>query len=314
MIERAERAPLDDLMVLLNPTAGGGRAAGVWRRLLARRPELGSVPLIDGTRREAAGAALRANLTSLAAGGGPPRRLLVVGGDGTLNLAASLVLELGLGGRVALGLVAAGTGCDLARSLGLPMDPPRCLDHLLAAVPRPLDALRLELADGRRRFVVNVTSAGISGLVAAAVNARPRRGKSAFLTATLGAMARYRPPRCRVTADGEPFYEGEIYLLAVANGPTFGRNMKIAPSAELDDGAAEVVLVEPMPPWELPFRLAQLYRGSHLGARPVRHRRATRVRLEPLEPFPALDLDGETLPDPTATDITLLPGALRVLA
>jgi diacylglycerol kinase family enzyme len=73
------------------------------------------------------------------------------------------------------------------------------------------------------------------------------------------------------------------------------------------------VLVGPIPRWQLPLRLPQIYLGSHVHAQFVRTGRAQRVRLEPLGPFPPFDTDGETFAAGAAT-ITLLPNALLVPA
>jgi diacylglycerol kinase (ATP) len=161
--------------------------------------------------------------------------------------------------------------------------------------------------------VLNVASAGISGVVDEAVNARPDRGPAAYLAATLGAIWRYRNRPCRVSVDGEPWFEGEIFLLAVANGTCFGRGMRIAPEARFDDGEADVVLIAPMARWQLVFQMPRIYRGTHLaGARYVHWRRGREVRIEPLTPFPPFDLDGEVFAADAAR-FTLLPAALRVL-
>jgi diacylglycerol kinase (ATP) len=240
-------------------------------------------------------------------------RLLAFGGDGSAHLLANLVLDAGLGASVPIGLVPVGTGGDLARPLGLPRDPLAALQRALSSPPRPVDALRLTTDDGRRRFVLNVASAGISGLVDEAVNAVPGRGQAAYFMATLAALRRYRPARCRIAVDGQSWYEGGVLLLAVANGTCFGGGMKIAPRARLDDGALDVVLVGQIPKWQLIFRLSRLYRGTHLDSGHVRWRRAREVRLEPLSPLPPFDLDGEVFPSASAR-FELLPAALRLLA
>jgi diacylglycerol kinase (ATP) len=295
-------------LFLVNPTAGSGRAGAVWSRLSDAHPELRGAAVIRERQPERARELLRQAL------GPGVRALVAVGGDGTLHLAANALLDRALGEQVALGIVPAGTGSDLARSLGVPRDPAQALQIAWESKPRPCDALEV-IPDGHpRRFVVNVASAGVSGLVGQAVNALPRRTAWVYFSTALSALVRFRPVACRVLADGEPWFEGPLLLLAVANGATFGRGMRVAPQAEVDDGLLDLVLLPGMPRWRLPFRLPRVYWGSHLRLPGVQVRRATRVRLEPLEAgFPPLDLDGESGPA-TAAEMRLLPAALRVLA
>lgn len=296
---------MKDVVFVVNPTAAGGRAGTLWSSLSGARPDLADAEVVLADDADSTVTAIERALA------GPVQRLVVVGGDGTLHLAANTVLARGRGASVALGLIPAGTGSDLARTLEIPRDPEAALARAVGGMPRLLDALQLDTADGRRRYVVNIASAGISGMVDAAVNASPRRGAGAYLWATLSALWRYRPRSCRVIVDGTVWFDGPLFLLAVANGRCFGRGMRVAPRAEPDDGLADVVLVESLPRWQLPLRLPRLYLGTHLRLAPVRWRRARRVRLEPHEELPPFDVDGEAM-ESAAAEVTILPGAIRI--
>ena len=291
---------------LVNPAAGSGKAAAVWQALLDSHPELRAATVVHDADRAVASGLLAGSL------GDGARSLIVLGGDGTLHHAANALLAGGFASRVALGVVPAGTGSDLAHTLGIPDSPGAALQLALEAEPRPFDAIEVTREGRPTTYVVNTASAGVSGVVVDAVNRLARRSSATYLAATLRALAGYRGLRCRVAVDGESWYEGPILLLAVANGASFGKGMRVAPRARVDDGLADVVLVDDVPRWHLPLRLAQLYLGRHLGARPVRFRQARRVHFEPLEPFPSFELDGDASPA-AAAELRVLPGALRVL-
>ncbi|HEV8632287.1 MAG TPA: diacylglycerol kinase family protein [Thermoanaerobaculia bacterium] len=300
---------MKQLVFLVNPAAGSGRAGTVWDGLVDSHPELRAAPLVRESDPAIAGGKLLQAIT------GGARRVVALGGDGTAHMVTNVLLRGGMGERVALGLVPAGTGSDLCRSLGIPDAPGAALQLALEGEPRPLDAFEVRSGAGPEaqvRYVVNTASAGVSGVVVEAVNALTRRGAATYLLATVKALLRYRPVRCRVTVDGEPFYEGPIFLLAAANGVTFGKGMKVAPRARTDDGLADVVLVGDMRRWELVFRLPQLYLGRHLESRRTLFRQARRLTCEPLGPFPPYELDGDAAaPDPI--ELRVLPGALRIL-
>lgn len=278
----------------------------MWERLRERAE--GLVPGAEVVRAEAPGAASR-ELDALLAGGGV-ERVVAVGGDGTVHFAVNRLHAAGRLGEVALGVVPAGTGSDLARTLGLPLRPVAALDAALGGDGRRIDLLEVTAAAGSR-VALNVASAGISGLVAGRVNLRRRRRPTVYLTATLQALARYRPFWGRVICDGETWHEGGVFLLAVANGPSFGRGMRVAPEAAVDDGLADVVVIRPMPLWQVPFRLPRLYAGTVLESPVAAWRRARTVRLETDDPLPPLELDGETMPGGPA-EVRVLPAALRV--
>lgn len=293
-------------LVLVNPAAGGGRAWGVWERLRERLPGAKSLPV---ERPPDPAATLEAVRQAAAEG---YERLVVLGGDGTLHLVATALLAAGLGQRLSLGVVPAGTGSDLARSLRIPRRLPAALTLALEGEAVPLDAGRC-VGERASFHFINESSAGVAGLVDESVNAMPRRGATAFLAATVRALRRFRPVPMRLEVDGERWYEGPTFLVTVANGTSFGKGMRIAPQARWDDGWFDVVVVGDVRGAELLLRLPQVYLGTHLTARPVRVRRAKVVHLEPLAPAPPFDVDGETYPSGRAT-FKLLPAALRVVA
>lgn len=291
-------------VVLVNPRAGGGRAGKLWERWRREAKRLGSLAehVADG-----ATAALQAVRRAVE---DECERIVVWGGDGTAHLVAGALLEVGAGARVTLGLVPAGTGSDLARAFAVPRRIAPALRRALHGAPHPCDAGR---CDGRRAsfYFANIASAGLSGMVDEQVNAQPERGATAFLGATLRAIRCYRPVPARVEVDGAPWFEGDLLLLAVANGTTFGKGMRVAPGADPGDGMFDVVAVRGMSRLQLVRELPRLYLGRHLGAAPVRHIRGRQVRLLPSGPLPPFDADGETYASGEAL-FTVLPAALRI--
>jgi len=295
-----------DVLFVVNPRAGSGRAVKLWDAVVAKHPELRQASLV----REEEPAAARARLVSALAE--RPRVVVALGGDGTAHLVANALLGAGAGEMVPLALVPGGTGSDLAKSLGLSADPWEALQRALHGTARPLDALEVRRGEAPLRYVVNTASAGVSGDVVEAVNGLEHRGAATYLWTTVKALFGYRPLRARITVDGEPFHEGEIFLLAVANGPTFGKGMRVAPLARVDDGLADVVVVGNVRRWQLPLRLPQLLFGKHLGTAQVKFRQAREVVCEPLEAFPPYELDGDAAPA-APLRVKVLPAALRVI-
>ena len=288
------------VLCVCNPAAGGGKATRIKERLRRERPEL---DWIEGHSTGEARDLLRRALEDPAVS-----RVVAVGGDGTVHGVAELLLEDGLAERVALGVVPAGTGSDFARCLGLPRRPVEALRRALENPPRAVDAIAVETDSGRRTFCLNIASAGLSGAVDTAVNATERHGS--YLWTTLKAVLGYRPVSCRVLVDGELLCDGPFFVVAMANGRFFGKGMKVAPGAEVDDGLLDVVLVPPVPKWQLPVRLPQFLLGRHVLMPEVKVVRASEVRIEPPDGFFPFDLDGETLEAEPAT-FRILPGALR---
>jgi diacylglycerol kinase (ATP) len=195
------------------------------------------------------------------------------------------------------------------------------VERLRSAVPRPLDLGILELTDDRgarvTRAFINIASFGLGGLLDRIVNQGPKwiGGRAAFLLGTVRASLVYENAPVRVSVDGEPFFEGPIVNVAIANGRYFGGGMKVAPSADPSDGIFEVVAVGDLMRKDAFAFVPKLYRGTHLDHPLVKAVRGREVVAEALRPRPPvlIDLDGET-PGRLPLRARVAPSALRIRA
>jgi YegS/Rv2252/BmrU family lipid kinase len=224
------------------------------------------------------------------------RRVIAVGGDGTTHAIVNAILQLEAQGEsMVLGQLPIGTGQDFARSLKIPPKPEEAISWLARTVPRPIDVGLLE-HDGRRRYFLNIASVGVSGYVGQQVHDAPRYPWT-FWLATVRSFLTYQQARVQVSLDGEPWYEGSIWMVAVANGAIFGRGMAIAPEAKINDGLFDVVLVKGCSRLTALRAFNTVYSGKHLLRPEVELRQAKVVEITPLgDPLP-LEADGE--PDTT---------------
>lgn len=244
-------------------------------------------------------------------------RLVVAGGDGTTSEVVAGLLSADLADYAQMAVLPMGSGCDFARTLGLPREPEAAVELLGRGESRRVDAGRIDYRDrsGRERtgYFINVASFGISGLTDEFVN---RAGRSlgataAFAIGTLRAIARFRAPEVAVRVDDQLVYEGPVSLGAVANGRYFGGGMQIAPQARIDDGTLEVIVVEGLSKPRLVASFPSLYRGAHLTHPAVTCRRGTRVEAALLSGEALLDVDGEPLGGLPAR-VEVLPAAVQL--
>lgn len=236
--------------------------------------------------------------------------LVVVGGDGMVSLGTNLVA----GTRVPLGIVAAGTGNDMARGLGLPVDDPaaateRVIEALLRE-PRAIDAARVRHGELTTWYAA-VLSAGFDALVNERANLMTRpRGASRYTIALLRELLSFKPVSYDLRIDGtQRSLEG--MLISVANNPSIGGGMKVAPDAVLDDGLLDVFIVSKISKLELLRVFPKVFSGTHTAHPSVEIVRARTVRIEADRPIVAY-ADGERI-GPLPVEIEVVPGALRVL-
>jgi YegS/Rv2252/BmrU family lipid kinase len=304
----------DATLVILNPAAGHGRAPQRWARARATLGPLGHDLVVWPTTRAGEGAALARR--GLAEG---YRRVLAVGGDGTVSDVVDGLLCMSAEERadVAVGTWPIGSGCDVARALGMRSDPRQLAALLREPAIRALDVGRVTWADtagaSHVRHVVNIAAFGLAGDVAEAVGRRgkPLGGTLSYLVEALRVIARARAWPVTLVVDGVLGPEAPYLLGVVANTPTFGGGMRVAPAADPADGRLDLVTVGPCARRTLLGLLARVYRGTHVGQPGVPVRLVRRLDVRSAAPLP-LNLDGDPARARTAT-IEVLPGVLPVL-
>jgi diacylglycerol kinase (ATP) len=278
-------------LIILNPHAGSGRAGRVWTELEPMLWEsLGELVVAITQHPEEVAQHLDKALAS------GLTRVISIGGDGTnhalVNALADLNERYPDGPKMIYGNLPIGSGKDWARFKGIPFDLRQAARWIAEAEPQPTD-IGLLTFDGHQEHFLNIASAGLSGEVDRRVNNIPIRRPWTFLRSTVAAILSHQPQMMQVTLDGQDWYEGSAYLVAVANGTTFGHGMKIAPDAQTDDGLFDVVLVEGVSRPRILSALYRVYNGSHLTHPAVRFARATQVHIRGLSGQVSLDLDGE---------------------
>jgi diacylglycerol kinase (ATP) len=206
-----------------------------------------------------------------------------------------------------------GTGRDWARGQGVPYNNLKAAAAWIAsAQPLPTDIGRVA-HEGGSEYFLNIASAGIGGEVAQRINALKQRRPWSFVQQTISTLLTQKPPAMQITLDGVPWYEGRAYVVAIANGTTFGHGMKIAPNAMQRDGLFDVVLVEGVSRLTILAAFSRVYAGTHLTHPAVRSARAAEVRVQTKAGALGLELDGEPL---LARDMTfsVRPGLLKILS
>jgi diacylglycerol kinase (ATP) len=236
--------------------------------------------------------------------------LVVVGGDGMVSLGVNILARTG----IPLGVVAAGTGNDLARALGLPHEhPEEAIDALVDALRRPPQVVDLGLAQHGElsTWFACVLSAGFDAVVNERANRMVRpRGPSRYTLALIRELATFRPRRYAITLDGAR-REHAAMLVSVANTPSLGGGMRIVPHADLSDGVLDVFIVHPLSRIGLLAVFPRVFAGDHVDHPAVEFAQARRVRLE-ADGIVAY-ADGERV-GRLPVEVEVVPGALSVFA
>lgn len=239
------------------------------------------------------GSARRLTAVAIASGA---QLVVAIGGDGTLSECADAI-ALSERPETALAHLPAGTGSDFIRNLGSHADAVTWAERITWPDTIDIDCIAASIGE-RRAHVINVASFGISGEIAASVNARPRPklvpGKALFFGHSVKGILGHRPSRIAYSVDGGAEVEAEITILAIANAPTFGGSMRICPGARIDDGIMDVTIVRALSRLQLLALFPLIYSGRHVDHPAVTTVRARSFSARPVGDRPVpLEIDGE---------------------
>lgn len=297
----------------MNPRAAGGRTVRVWAALRAEA-EAALGPLQEYETR-APGHAIELARAALRQG---CRTVIAVGGDGTAGEAANGFFEAGapVAPGAALGLIPQGSGSDLRRTLGIPLDAGAALEIIRRDAVRKIDVARVsfQTPEGKpgTRYALNMIGFGMGGAVAARANRSSRflGGRLAFQLATLLTGLGFGGRTVRLSLDAGPARRLRISNIAAGNGQFEGGGMWMCPRAAPDDGWLDVSIVHYLPPLELLRALAFLYNGKIYEHPKAEFHRAARLEATADEET-LIEVDGEPV-GRLPVEISVLPRALTV--
>ena len=289
------------LVVVTNQSAGGAaeEAVGAALSVLSARTDV---------RREVC--AEPGDLDGVLDGLRDGEILVVTGGDGSVHTAVAALHRRGaLAADRPLGLVPLGTGNDLARTLGIPLDPADAARALLAGTARALD-LVVDDGDG---VVVNAVHLGIGAEAAEKAGAlKDRLGAAAYAVGSVAAGVRPGGWSLRVEVDGASVHvDDEVLMVGVANGRTIGGGAELAPDASPDDGLVDVVIATSTGPLARLGFATSLREGDHVERDDVLVVRGRSVTVTG-EEFP-VNADGELYGPVSARTWTVRPAVWSVL-
>lgn len=240
---------------------------------------------------------------------------LIFGGDGTVHHYLATLMEK----KIPLLVVPIGSGNDFAHAIGI--DDP---DGALAAWDRYLaagfNAHAIDLGEiqhgkkGRdKTYYCCVAGAGLDSATNRLANSFPSwlRSHGGYALSLVLSTGKYRATGIKVHSHPKKPTSEPAFMVAVANAPSYGAGMKIAPMASVDDHRLDVCFVRKTKKLRLLKLFPRVYRGRHIGLPEVEYFQTDRVHLSSEEPLDVF-ADGEYVCQ-TPVEIRVVPDALRVI-
>jgi len=295
------------LGIVLNPTAGRGRALNIEKPLveyLKQRNLFFQLEKTNGPR----------HATSLSSQMSKEFDIIVaVGGDGTVNEVATGLI----GSTASLALVPIGSGNDFNRLVGIPKKLDLAIETIISGKKKLIDLGRvaIQYSDGttQSRHFTNTLGIGIDAEIAKeAKSIKYLRGLPLYVIAALKALIRYSPIEYNIY-DGNIVTKEIAYLLCAGNGIYEGGGFKMLPNANPSDSKLNICLIRKMSVLNALPIVPKIVKGTHGTHDKISMWETKSLKVSSLQPF-IVHGDGEIFQE-NAKEVTidLIPNAISVI-
>lgn len=240
-------------------------------------------------------------------------RILCLGGDGTVHDVARVCIS----NDVALGIIPAGSGDDIAHSIGIstPKNQSGYQRHLINlmqpnAIERQMTTGLVTFPSGSTHHVLGVMSSGFDAHCNAIANTLRVRGPIRYILAMLIGLRSFKPVDMKITVDGENSNRS-IMMMAIGNGPSYGSGMKVVPHADpFAESLGAIIVNKCAKPTFLKI-FPTVFKGTHVHHELVETLSFNHLKIE-LDSSQPIFGDGEYF-DHGTFEIVACPSSLRVI-
>ncbi len=234
--------------------------------------------------------------------------VIAMGGDGTLGAVVRGIV----GSKISLGIIAAGTENDNARSLGIPEDLKEACALIASGHIRKVDVGQVSTKKNKKFYFFMLTAIGLIATIYPMIKDVPE-GKLTGIQDAITTLLKFdTKPTVFLTLDDESKIEVDTMLVTIVNTPIIGAKNLVAPDASMDDGLLDVAVYPNFNKAEL---LAYFAKTAHEGSPSDKNIQRYRAKKIKVKTSPKLDIaaEGILLGKGTAR-IKVLKRALRVIA
>lgn len=229
--------------------------------------------------------------------------VMAVGGDGTVNGAASALVDT----PVALAVVPCGSGNGLGRHMNIPMK----IDEAIKIVNKN-QVEDFDYCTLNDRPFMCTCGMGFDAQVAYDFALDGKRGLTTYVKKTILDYIHYEPENYRLEFD-DHIIENKAFVISCCNAAQYGNNSFIAPHASIQDGLIDITMITPFPFFMAPVMGLRLFLKNIDKDHYVQIFRAKEVKIMREKAGP-MHIDGDPVEMPAQLEIKCHPGGLKMFS
>lgn len=225
-----------------------------------------------------------------------------VGGDGTLNEIASVLVNK----NILLAVVPGGSGNGFSYHIGIKRDVKSAIEAINQG-----KTIKIDTCTANEHFFINVAGLGLDAKVSYETKRSTKRGFLLYFTQTLKEAKNFKYLKLKIDFNNN-FKEGEYAMAVVANGSIYGYNFAIAPTAVLDDGEMDILLIKKAPIFRYFLLAFRMINKSFHKSPLVEFYRTKHIKITVTD-LHYLHTDGEGFQNQGMLDFNIVPKSLNLI-
>ncbi|HEV8387708.1 MAG TPA: diacylglycerol kinase family protein [Nitrososphaera sp.] len=300
-----------DTVLVVNPNSCSGLTGKNWNALFAKfKGIFGDSIKVAFSERSGHGTELTRSLLKKGFS-----RIVAIGGDGTINEVANGFFEGNTGIHsergthtpriinpdATMGVVPCGTRNVLVKSLDLPVGIVECCRNFVGGSRRAIDVITASATDpetGKRlppRIFLNAAEIGFPAEMitrAKKIRSKVKSRTLSTIAALIATMPSYESNLCEFFVDGSK-KSMNMTMGVVANGRFLGGGFMAAPSAEVNDGLLDLVVMKDSGSFKMLDELVNVKGGTYASEDNILYSKAKNVLIKSKERQVTVTIDGE---------------------
>jgi len=275
---------------IVNPVSGRGRQKGIERII----PKYFDDYLISFTQKTGDATELSKNAIESGA-----EMVVAVGGDGTLNECVKAVINT----DCALAVIPCGSGNGFANHIKMSKNIDVALNQIAKSQVTQVDA-----GEVNGEIFINVAGVGFDAILAQKFNELTERGVANYIRLVVNELS--YTPKSYTIRHGEIERTIEAYMITCCNATQFGNDARICPSAKIDDGVLDFVIVRSFPQFQIAEFILRLMSGTLTNCELVEIVQAESMKI--ISNDQLVHLDGEPCVVGKTVSVNVMPQSIKV--
>jgi len=288
----------EKIAFIVNPISGGRNKSG-FEEMVKKNLNLNKFdPIINYSERPGHASELAKDALN-----NQIKKIVAVGGDGTVNEVAKIVMN----SDAVFGIIPFGSGNGLARHMGIPVNPSKAIERLNHATIKTNDA---GIINDMPFFCTS--GMGFDAHIGKIFATLKGRGFSGYIKAVLKEFATYKSQQYKLVVNGLTL-DKNAFLITFANASQYGNNAFIAPQADTADGSLDICILKPFPVYSMPGLAMRVFNRTANKSSYMDTLKGTDITIVRESAGP-IHLDGEPFETGKEIKVSIVPACLKIMA